>query len=127
GEDRQMLMPQKYSEEDHEAHARWLCKAFADPRHIRINGRPVFLIYRSQHIPDLQRALEIYRRVPVKAGLPEPFLIGVDAHDRQADFRAMGYDHALAFEPALGCLRGAFADERTKGKLTRNALQGILS
>lgn len=127
GLEREVLMPQSYSEDDHEAHARWLCRAFADPRHIRVNGRPVFLIYRSRHIPNLQRALEIYRTVPMKEGLSEPYLIGVDAHDRDADFRAMGYDHALAYEPALRSLRGSFVDRWAKGKLMQNLRQGILS
>lgn len=127
GEDREVLMPQNYSEQDHTAHAHWLCRVFADPRCIRVNGRPVFLIYRSNHIPNLQRALEIYRAVPVKMGLPEPYLIAIDVHDVQADFRKMGYDHAVAFEPALGGLPEAVADERTPRKLLRNAAIGILS
>jgi lipopolysaccharide biosynthesis protein len=51
GEDREILQAQTYSPEDDREHARWLTAAFADPRYIRIDGRPLFLIYRPGDVP----------------------------------------------------------------------------
>ena len=43
----QVLMPQEFSDEDDLAHIRWLATAFADDRYIKIDGRPLMLIYRA--------------------------------------------------------------------------------
>src|SRR5690349_15951572 len=44
GEARDVLMPQQYSVDDDLQHIRWLARAFADPRYVRVNGRPIFLV-----------------------------------------------------------------------------------
>ena len=43
----EVLMKQTYSEQDDLAHIRWLANAFADPRYIRIENKPLFIIYRA--------------------------------------------------------------------------------
>ena len=47
GGDSEVLMEQTYSEQDDLAHSRWLSHAFADPRYIRVDNRPLFIIYRA--------------------------------------------------------------------------------
>ena len=39
--------PQRYSDADDLAHVRALAPAFADPRYVRVDGKPVFLVYRA--------------------------------------------------------------------------------
>ncbi len=46
GKSAEMLMQQSYSHEDDLRHVRALAETFADPRYVRIDGRPVFLVYR---------------------------------------------------------------------------------
>ena len=108
GEERDILMEQTYSEADHAAHAEWLAEAFADPRYIRVAGRPLFLVYRPMHIPEPRRAIDIMRERVVRAGVPEPFFAGVDGHSAGTDFREHGYDGTVNFAPQLGVLRGAY-------------------
>ena len=48
----EVLMPQEFSDEDDLAHIRWLCTAFKDDRYIKIDGRPLMLIYRPEQLPD---------------------------------------------------------------------------
>src|SRR3954467_9455481 len=55
GLDEQVLLGQQYSEADDLAHIRWLCRAFADERYIRIDGKPLFLVYRATSLPDPKR------------------------------------------------------------------------
>ena len=50
--DREILVEQKYSQEDDIEHARWLAEAFADPRYIRVHGRPLLVIYKPKALPD---------------------------------------------------------------------------
>jgi lipopolysaccharide biosynthesis protein len=109
GEERDILLKQGYSAEDDLAHIRWLLEAFADPRYVQIDGRPVFGVYRPGDLPDPRRTTELWRSECVRAGLPEPFLLGVTAHAQQ-DWRAVGFDGNVDFEPQLGVLPGPMDD-----------------
>lgn len=126
GEQRDVLMEQRHSKEDDVAHARWLACAFADPRYIRVAGRPLFLIYRPTHLPDPQGTAETLRTTVMKEGLPDPWLVGVDAHCL-SDTRELGLDWNLAFEPQLSVLPDFMDDRPTFGKWRRNLRQGVLS
>ena len=82
---------------------------FADPRHLRVGGRPLFLVYRPADLPDARRTVELLRNECVKGGLPEPYLIGLNAH-KELDCRTLGFDGTLNYEPQFGVLGGALAD-----------------
>ena len=61
GEDKEILIQQDYSEEDFRNHARWLAKAFADKRYIRVDGPP-----RICHLP-LRRDSQKFGSRPIVA------------------------------------------------------------
>ena len=44
------------------AGSRWLLRAFRDPRYVRIDGKPLFLVYRAKLPPDARHTMEIFRR-----------------------------------------------------------------
>ncbi|MCW8926765.1 MAG: glycoside hydrolase family 99-like domain-containing protein, partial [Xanthomonadales bacterium] len=69
GKDREILMQQNYSEQDDRDHIRTLIPIFQDPRYIRINGKPFFLVYRTSDLPDPARTAEIWREEARNAGL----------------------------------------------------------
>ena len=102
----EVLQEQTYSAEDDHAHARYLIEAFADPRYVRVNGRPIFLVYRPFDLPDALRTTDIFRKECVGAGLPEPFLVGINAHNPTKDTRPLGFDTTLNFEPQLSAVPG---------------------
>lgn len=91
GEDKDILIEQTYSSEDDINHARWLVKIFADPRYIKVDGRPLFLIYRPTHLPEPNRTFEIVRRESTRSGLKEPYLLGMNGHCSSVDCRMMGF------------------------------------
>ena len=68
-----------------------------------------------------------FRRECLRAGLPEPYLIGINSWNRTADCRALGFDTTLDFEPQLGDLPGALADGASRVRLRRNARLGVMS
>jgi lipopolysaccharide biosynthesis protein len=105
GEERDVLIKQTYSREDDLNHIRWLVRAFADPRYLRVDGRPIFLVYRPGDLPDPSATTELWRSECLRAGLPEPFLLGVISH-QDHDWRAVGFDGNVDFEPQLGVLPG---------------------
>jgi lipopolysaccharide biosynthesis protein len=101
-----VLVEQRHSEADDREHLRWLAPAFADPRHIRVGGRPLFLVYRANRLPDARRTTDAWRDEAARLGLPEPFLCRVESYgDERGDPVALGFDAAVEFQPdwkALG-------------------------
>jgi hypothetical protein len=93
------LLEQTYSDADDVDHARWLTRAFSDPRYVRVRGRPLFLVYRPWDLPDPERTLATIRTESVMAGLPDPYLVAINAHRPTDDAGRLGFDTSLAFEP----------------------------
>ncbi len=127
GEERNVLQHQGHSTEDDRAHGAWLAEAFGDPRWIRMSGRPLFLIYRPRHLPDARQTTDIFREETVRRGLPEPFILGVDAHCSKQDCRELGCDGTMQFEPQLSVLPEFNIDGPTAARKKRNAALGIRS
>ena len=125
GEEREVLMPQTYSAEDHKRHAQTLAPMFADPRYIRVNGRPVFLIYRSSHIPELESFVEMFSGEVERLGVAAPYLIAINNHKPSIDYRQIGFQTEMQFEPALGALPEYMSDEPSWSKFRRNIRFGV--
>lgn len=106
GDAPEILQEQTYSKEDDLAHSRWLVRAFADPRYVTVDGRPLFLVYRPFGLPDARRTTDLLREVTLQTGLPEPYLIGLNAHNPTRDTRPLGFDTTLNFEPQLSAVPG---------------------
>lgn len=98
GEDQQVLMRVEYSEEDDRRHIRELFGVFQDDRYIRISGKPLFLVYRTENIPDPGRTAKVWREEAREAGIGELYLVRVESVG-QTDPRAIGFDAALEFAP----------------------------
>lgn len=100
GQESQLLMPQAYSEADDLAHIRWLLEAFADERYIKIDGRPLFLVYRPSGLPDMVQTADRWRREAENYGFPGLYLASVQAFPRDSgDPRSYGLDAAVEFRP----------------------------
>lgn len=78
--------------EDHAAHFDWLLQAFSDRRYLTIDGKPIFVIYRPDDIPDVLRVTDFWRERTLQAGLPGLYLIGVSHRDEGWDPRTRGLD-----------------------------------
>ena len=74
-----MLMEQTYpGKEDEAAHFYHLLKAFTDPRYLKIDGRPVFLVYKPHQIPDAKSFTDHWQELARKEGLKGIFFVGED-------------------------------------------------
>jgi hypothetical protein len=97
--DRAILMPQQYSDEDDEEHGRFLMDVFDDPRYIKIDGRPLLLVYRAQQIPDPRKTFKRWREMARNQGFPDLYILRFETH---ADFRdpsTFGCDASAEFLP----------------------------
>lgn len=103
GRDHDVLMHQKYDEADHAVHIDWLIEVFRDPRYMRIHGRPLFLIYLPEDIPQVASVLSGWRKsATMKLGV-EPYFCAVRTGFSTLDssgLRALGFDGVVEFEPS---------------------------
>jgi len=100
-----ILVRQEYSPEDDLAHIRWLLDAFADPRYITIDGRPLLLIYRPALMPDVARTSELWRKEAQRAGFPDLYLCWVESWGPPPGGQgpaAFGLDASVGFMPLSG-------------------------
>jgi lipopolysaccharide biosynthesis protein len=105
GYDNELLIRQEHSLQDDEAHIEHLLPVFQDSRYIKINGRPLFLIYRSEMLPDSAKTAELWRRAAQKAGFPDLFLVRVESFRGDIDPTKVGFDAAVEFAPDKSVVR----------------------
>jgi len=76
GEPNRVLIEQTYpGMEDHRRHFEMLLPAFRDKRYLKVDSKPLFLIYSPMDLPDSPRVLEFWRELASKAGLPGLYLV----------------------------------------------------
>lgn len=85
GIDRQddgVLLPQKYGDEKQwEEHFDYLLPFFRDKRYIKIDGKPVFVIFRPDVIYGLPRMLSCWQHLAKKEGVKGLYVIGRNIHN----------------------------------------------
>lgn len=73
----EVLVPEAYGDEDEWlAHFNYLRQFFDHPNYIRIDGKPVLLIYRLSVIPQLRDRLKFYRDCADFQGFDDLFIVG---------------------------------------------------
>ncbi|MBD0823866.1 glycoside hydrolase family 99-like domain-containing protein [Aestuariibaculum marinum] len=64
GKEHDILIEQNYNLDDDKAHMRWLCEnVFSDERYIKVDGKPVFLVYRYGLLPNYKVTISIWRDI----------------------------------------------------------------
>lgn len=102
GQDHDILMAQSHSPEDDEAVINDLIRYFRDPRYIRIDGRPMILVYRATLFPDFSATVARWRAVCKQQEIGEIYVAVVEsmelthANIHPSEF---GCDAAVEFPP----------------------------
>jgi lipopolysaccharide biosynthesis protein len=95
----QTLMPQTHTAESDESFIRDILPVLEDPRYIRVNGRPLLLIYRTELIPDIAQTAEIWREAAFQRGL-ELHLCRVESFSAINPAK-IAFDSACEFPPNI--------------------------
>lgn len=107
GLEHDVLMQQNYCDADDVAFINNLIPAFTDKRYIRINGKPLLLVYRTGLLPDPKRTSQIWREAMHKAGIGDIYLARVEtwfgAEPNPARPLDIGFDAAVEFAPDWRC------------------------
>ena len=105
-QEHEVLIRQEFSVQDDRAHIEHLLTLFSDDRYIKIDGRPLFLVYRASLLPEPVRTSDAWRKACVAAGLPGLYLAKVESSPRERDVAPaqMGFDASVEFAPDWGSL-----------------------
>lgn len=101
GADQEIIMEQHSSDVDSLNFINDLIPAFRDKRYIRVNGKPLLLVYRTGLLPDPHRTSEIWRDAMHKAGIGDLYLSRVEnfMHGEEPNPEDLGFDAAVEFAP----------------------------
>jgi hypothetical protein len=93
GEPNRILMEQTYPGiDDDQAHFAFLLKAFTDHRYIKVEEKPLFIIYRPHELPE--GFSDTWRAMAHKAGLKGLYLVGVHESPSWSP-AAVGFDASI--------------------------------
>ena len=98
GQDEDVLIAQEHSFECDKAIIHDLVKLFSDPRYIRINNRPIFIVYRANILKDVQDTVEYWRKYSIENGTGNPYIIEAQTGGF-VDPRKIGLDAVVEFPP----------------------------
>lgn len=97
GKPDEIIMEQTYpGPEEHAAHFAALLPAFRDPRYVRIDGKPVFFVYRPMKVPQVEAFIAQWQGLARAAGLPGLYFIGVNHRDARWEPTGHGFDAVIA-------------------------------
>ncbi len=124
GAPNRVLIQQTYpGREDHVRHFRSLEPAFHDSRYVRVDGKPLFLIYKPKDLPDPQYTTDLWRELAAKSGLDDLFIVGVCAYLVGDSPLRTWVPQSDGFDASVS---PGFFDVRSQRKLTpRRVLKGI--
>lgn len=113
GLDKEVLLHQEYGFEDDTAHIKHLISYFKDDRYIKVDGKPMFIIYRPSFFPDIEKTISIWREAVKGAGFPDLYIgysqNGVGKYEPKNNV----FDFAFEFQPNALNAPAAISPPRT--------------
>jgi GT2 family glycosyltransferase len=100
GRDQEILFKQEYSPEGDLAFIRELLPILSDHRYIRVNGKPLVLVYRTEDLPNPKKTAETWREESIKARIGDLYLCRVESFSAVEPGK-IGFDAACQFPPLL--------------------------
>ncbi|MBU5455562.1 glycosyltransferase WbsX family protein [Caproiciproducens sp. MSJ-32] len=99
GREKEVLMPQDYGDKnDWVEHFNYLLPFFKDERYIKIDNKPMFLIYRSASIPCCDEMIELWNDFAVKNGFNGIYFIKT-LNSFEIDTKNKNFNAQVEFEP----------------------------
>jgi lipopolysaccharide biosynthesis protein len=101
GLETEVLIAQRHSPEDDIAFLDSLLPAFRDRRYVRVDGKPLLLVYRPALLPDAKATAARWREHARQAGIGDIHLLMVQSfyHLEGTGPDAYGFDGAVEFPP----------------------------
>ena len=98
GQENDILIAQDHSNEDSLSFIQHLVKYFQDERYIKIDGKPVLIIYRADIIPEIAETAKIWRDELLKYDIPGLYLISAQSFGIRSP-EPFNFDASVEFPP----------------------------
>lgn len=82
-----------------QAHFEYLFRAWSDERAIRIDGKPVFLVYRAHRIAEIERMFDHWREEAHRRGLGGLYLVAMKQYEFPVPEVLKHFDATMQFQP----------------------------
>ncbi len=107
GQDKEMLMEQKYGDDDSINHMKYLCEnIFNDNRYIKVENKPVFILYKASLIPNLNKTIDIWNSIAKEYGHDGIYIVAFERSYSPSVNDGKEKINAFAeFSPFLGKLK----------------------
>ena len=100
GFNHKVLQDQVYSDEDHLNHITYLIEIFKDKRYIKVDGRPLFIVYKAKSIPNVREMLDIWNKEAKKAGFEKGvYFLSTTASGFHENPDSFGFEGSWDFLP----------------------------
>ncbi len=99
GGNREILIEQCYSPDDAEKFILSVIPHFRDSRYIRVNSRPLLMVYRMDQIPDPISTITIWRTVCWRNNIEPPYVVAASTFGNKMFLREGGADAVYEFPP----------------------------
>lgn len=101
GGDTDILLKQEYSKEDDLNHIRVLIEYFKDNRYIKVNGKPMFMIYRPKAFPNIHETISLWRKEVKKEGFKDLYIGCINSFEPNNSASVEGFDFTFEFQPSF--------------------------
>lgn len=99
GAPNRVLIEQTYpGRDDERQHFLSLLPAFEDSRYMTVEGKPIFVVYDAQGLPDSESFVAHWRKLAEEAGLPGLYIIGMS--NRLSHPSLKPFDATMQFGPS---------------------------
>ncbi|MDN8045312.1 glycosyltransferase WbsX family protein [Burkholderia vietnamiensis] len=98
GQEKDVLLEQIHTEEEDRHFIEDLIPILKDRRAIKVDGKPMLLVYRADLFPDSKATVSRWREIARKHGIPDLHLCAVQFYGIE-DPRVWGFDAAVEFPP----------------------------
>ena len=98
GRDDEIIIGQKHTNNKDKEFIEDVIPLFRDNRYIRINNRPLLIVYNVKILDNPSDLLQIWRKISIKHGTGNPFIVAAQTFDFY-DPRDFGFDAAVMFPP----------------------------
>jgi lipopolysaccharide biosynthesis protein len=112
GQEKEVLIAQEYSKKDYKNFIIDIKKYISDERYIKIDGKPVILVYNPYQIPDIKEQFSEWRKYAREEGIGEIYIMArnnladmdferADIVDAEFDFSPIGLGHPASLMTGL--------------------------
>jgi lipopolysaccharide biosynthesis protein/ubiquinone/menaquinone biosynthesis C-methylase UbiE len=98
GLDSEVILKQNHSAKDDLEFIKDIEPILKDKRYIRVNGKPLLMVYRPALFPEIEKTVERWRTYCRGCGIGELYLVTSHAHEH-LDPTSIGFDAATEFAP----------------------------